>query len=155
MLLGSGPNFIIEPFKATDLVGVLKLVQRSLGEEIPYHFFLQMSTLRPEYCLLAKDPRDNRTLGVIVGTKESGYGGRVLVFAVDPAVQGQGVGRALLRSLQSGMALEQIRQVELEVRADNHRAIDFYQRHGFHVAGVQEKAYKDGSDAFVMMKPLR
>ena len=155
MFASAGPAFTIQPFKATDLVSVLGLVQKSLGEEIPYQFFLQMSTLRPEYCLVAKDPRDGRTLGLIVGTKETGHGGRVLVFAVDPDTQGRGVGRALLGSLQRSMSLEEVRQVELEVRADNRRAIDFYERHGFQVAGLQERAYKDGADAFVMVKALR
>ena len=155
MFGGSGPSFVIQPFRSQDLVSVLKLVQKSLGEEIPYQFFLQMSTLRPEYCLIARDPSDNRVLGLIVGTKESGYEGRVLVFAVDPLAQGRGVGRGLLRSLQLSMAVEQIRQVHLEVRADNSRAIDFYRRHGFEVTGVQERAYRDGQDAYTMAKPLR
>lgn len=155
MLGGSGPSFVIQPFRSQDLVSILKLVQKSLGEEIPYQFFLQMSSLRPEYCLVARDPTDNRVLGLIVGTKESGYEGRVLVFAVDPQAQGRGVGRGLLRSLQSSMAVEEIRQVHLEVRADNSRAIEFYRRHGFEVTGVQERAYRDGQDAYTMAKPLR
>ena len=155
MFGASGPPYVIQPFRPQDLVSVLKLVQRSLGEEIPYQFFLQMSSLRPEYCLIARDPADNRVLGLIVGTKESGYAGRVLVFAVDPQAQGMGVGRGLLRSLQSSMAVEQIRQVHLEVRADNARAIDFYRRQGFEVTGIQERAYRDGADAYTMAKPLR
>lgn len=155
MLGASGPSFVVQTFRAEDLVSVLKLVQRSLGEEIPYQFFLQMSSLRPEYCLIARSPSDNRVLGLIVGTKESGHEGRVLVFAVDPQAQGMGVGRGLLRSLQSSMAVEQIRQVHLEVRADNARAIDFYRRQGFEVTGVQERAYRDGQDAYTMAKPLR
>lgn len=154
MLPAAGPTFTIEPFRPTDLVPVLRLVQRSLGEEVPYHFFLQMSSLRPEYCLVARVPADGRLLGLIVGTKEEAHGGRVLVFAVEPETQGQGVGRALLRSLQQAMTLESVRQVELEVRADNQRAIEFYRRHGFQVTGLQERAYRDGTDAFVMMKPI-
>jgi ribosomal protein S18 acetylase RimI-like enzyme len=155
-LLGSvGPDFVIEPFRPQDLVSVLRLVQRSLGEQIPYTFFLQMSSLRPEYCKVARSLLDGLCLGLIVGTKESGHGGRVLLFAVDPDRQGTGVGRALLRSLQNAMAIEDVRQVELEVRTDNQRAIEFYQRHGFSVAGVQPSAYQDGADAYVMRKPLQ
>ena len=150
-----GPEFVIEPFRPHDLVGALKLAQSSLGEEIPYSFFLQMSTLRPEYCKVARDVATRSLVGIIVGTREPGLGGRVLLFAVDPVSQGQGVGRALLRSLSTEMALENVRQVALEVRADNRRAIDFYVRHGFAVTGLQPGAYKDGSDAYVMTKALR
>lgn len=154
MLGSAGPDFVIEPFRPADLVATLRLVQRSLGQELPYQFFLQMSTLRPEYCKVARDPVNGAVLGLIVGTKESGHGGRVLIFAVEPAAQGRGVGNALLNSLQSAMAVEDVRQVELEVRTDNDRAIEFYRRHGFQVAGLQERAYQDGADAYLMRKPL-
>jgi ribosomal protein S18 acetylase RimI-like enzyme len=154
-LFRAGPEFVIEPFRSTDVVGALKLAQASLGEEIPYSFFLQLSTLRPEFCKVARQPSTRQLLGIIVGTREPALGGRVLLFAVDPVAQGQGVGRALLRSLSTEMALENVRQVALEVRADNRRAIDFYQRHGFAVTGLQAAAYKDGADAYVMTKPLR
>lgn len=155
MFGNGGPSFVIEPFRAPDLVGALRLVQRSLGEEIPYAFFLQMSALKPQYCKVARDPASGDLVGLIVGTKEAGCEGRVLVFAVDPLYQGVGVGRSLLSSLQQDMALEDVRQVSLEVRVDNARAIDFYTRHGFHVTGVESGAYKDGGDAYRMMKPLR
>lgn len=155
MLGHGGPSFVIEPFRAPDLVSVLRLVQRSLGEEIPYTFFLQMSSLKPEYCKVARDPASGGVVGLIVGTKEAGCEGRVLLFAVDPKYQGLGVGRGLLSTLQQDMALEDVRQVSLEVRVDNARAIDFYTRHGFQVTGISEGAYKDGGDAYRMMKPIR
>lgn len=151
----AGPPYAIESFLPQDVVAVLRLVRRSLGEEVPFNFLLQISALKPNYCKVARDIATGDLLGLIVGTKESGHGGRVLLFAVDPQSQGQGVGRGLLRSLQQSMALEDVRQVELEVRADNHRAINFYHRHGFEVTGLQERAYKDGADAYVMAKPLR
>ena len=152
--LFAGPGFVLEPFRPEDLVAVLTLVQRSLGEEIPYAFFLQMSTLRPEYSLVARDPATRTVVGFIVGTKDAGHEGRVLAFAVDPEAQGRGVGHALLARLQRSMLLQDVRQVHLEVRADNHRAIEFYRRHGFNVTGLEEAAYKDGADAYRMMKPL-
>lgn len=155
MLGVAGPPYVIESFRPQDVVSVLRLVRRSLGEEVPFNFLLQISALKPNYCKVARDLGTGDLLGLIVGTKESGHGGRVLLFAVDPEWQGRGVGRTLLRSLQQSMTLEDVRQVELEVRADNHRAIDFYQRHGFEVTGFQEGAYKDGADAYVMAKPLR
>jgi len=153
--LFAGPTCVVEPFGPDDLVAVLKLVQRSLGEEIPYAFFLQMSALKPEYSLVARDPASRAILGFIVGTKQAGFEGRVLVFAVAPEAQGRGVGHALLGRLQTSMAIQDVRQVHLEVRADNHRAIEFYRQHGFHVLGLQERAYKDGGDACLMMKPIR
>lgn len=155
MLGYGGPAFVIEPFRAPDLVGALRLVKRSLGEELPFSFLLQMSELKPQYVKVARDPSTGELVGLIVGTKEAGHEGRVLVFAVDPAFQGLGAGHGLLGSLQQDMALEDVRQVSLEVRTDNERAIAFYTRHGFHVTGLEPGSYKDGSDAFRMMKPLR
>lgn len=154
MLGYGGPSYVIEPFRPQDLVGALRLVKRSMGEEIPFSFLLQMSSLKPQYVKVARDPASGTIVGLIVGTREAGCEGRVLVFAVDPAFQGLGVGNGLLASLQRDMALEDVRQVSLEVRADNARAIDFYTRHGFQVTGLESGAYKDGSDAYRMRKPL-
>jgi ribosomal protein S18 acetylase RimI-like enzyme len=150
-----GTMFVIERFEASDVLAVLRLAQRSLGEELPYTFFLQMSSLRPDYCKVARDPETGGVVGFIVGNKEPGLEGRVLAFAVDPRYQSLGVGRELLGALQREMMFHDVRQVRLEVRADNTRAIDFYQRHGFNVTKLEPRAYKDGVDAFHMMKPLR
>lgn len=82
--------------------------------------------------------------------------GELLNIAVDPARQGRGVGRALLK-----LALDQLRHfaadVFLEVRAGNERAIDLYRRAGFVEAGRRPAYYPAGSgreDALIFVCSL-
>lgn len=41
---------------------------------------------------------------------------------------------------------------KLEVRQDNHHAINLYKRLGYEIKGVKKSFYADGTDAFAMVK---
>jgi ribosomal protein S18 acetylase RimI-like enzyme len=52
-------------------------------------------------------------------------------FAVDPARQGQGIGRAVLQRVCAQLRSEGVRQVTLEVEVDNDAALGLYTSVGF------------------------
>lgn len=56
-----------------------------------------------------------------------------------PGHQGIGVGSALLTALEAGIREAGYAVVELETLAANHRAIGFYERHGFRIVWRAEK----------------
>lgn len=77
----------------------------------------------------------------------------VHTIAVDPAHQGRGVGRTLLRRLLA-RADESGAQVFLEVRTDNEPAIALYRANGFEVVGLRKRYYQpSGADAYTMRRP--
>jgi len=79
----------------------------------------------------------------------------VHTIGVDPAWQGKGVGRALLRALLA-RADEWHAPVYLEVRTDNPTAIGLYEAHGFIRIGVRRRYYwPSGADAYTMARPAR
>ena len=53
---------------------------------------------------------------------------------------------ANLKTIQT----ENIKSIELEVRIDNKKAIDFYEKHGFKIIEKIEKFYQTGEDAYTM-----
>ncbi len=59
-----------------------------------------------------------------------GTTGFVDVLAVDPAHQGRGLGRALLRHAFAGYAAAGLREAQLGVASDNPRAFELYERVG-------------------------
>lgn len=76
-------------------------------------------------------------------------------IAVDPAWQGKGVGRGLLRELLR-RADAAAAPVYLEVRTDNEAAIGLYEAHGFTRIGMRRRYYwPSGADAYTMARPAR
>jgi len=69
----------------------------------------------------------------------------VQVF-VDPAYQGQGIGKKLLQlSIDKAFSNEQTEQIVLSVTSANERAIGLYQRFGFAKYGRLENFFKSGA----------
>ena len=56
---------------------------------------------------------------------------------VTPEYQGNGIGSALLRRMESLLELEGEQRVLLETPADNVRAVRFYERQGYHILALK------------------
>lgn len=146
--------FTIDRFHPRDLVRVMQLATRTLPERYPPEFFLTMSGTQSRHFRVARDSVTGEVLGFLLAAREPGLVANVLMLAVDPGLQGQGIGRALLKDAQRNLALDDVRALRLEVRVDNVRAIRFYRRMGFDVVGLEPGVYRDGADALAMTKPL-
>lgn len=109
--------------------------------------------------------RHNTCLAARVGDRLTGYAvlaalGRdgdrefeVHTIGVDPAHQGRGIGRALLRRMLA-VADAEAAPVVLDVRTDNVPALTLYESHGFEVAGVRPRYYRPSrADAYLMVRP--
>lgn len=84
---------------------------------------------------------------------KQGYG-HIITLDVRPDARRQRLGSLLMQA-----ACERLRQltaflVELEVATNNHGALQFYERHGFHRVKVVEGYYNHSLDAIVMTKRL-
>jgi ribosomal-protein-alanine N-acetyltransferase len=80
--------------------------------------------------------------------------GHIMNLAIDPAYRGKGYGRLLLEH-----GLEHLKGlgadcVELEVRVDNELAIKLYESYGFHIKERLPNYYRDGEDAYLMVRSL-
>ena len=88
----------------------------------------------------------------------SGAGeGHVLNCCVDPASQGRGIGRELMRRLMASAKAYGIATLFLEVRPSNRRAIELYDSLGFESIGLRRGYYPAGEgreDALVMRREL-
>ena len=108
-----------------------------------------------------------RTLVAPAGKLLVGYGGLAVLtgppqaeaeihtIGVDPAFQGRGIGRALLRGLLA-VADDLHATVFLEVRTDNDPARALYESEGFGVVGLRRRYYQpSGADAHTMRREAR
>lgn len=97
--------------------------------------------------------------GSLMGMGPSRYRHRAgVAIALFQAYTGLGIGRAMMEALLAIAREHGIEQVELEVVADNARAIALYKKLGFEVYGTMPRnmKYRDGTyaDVYWMMKRL-
>ncbi len=74
--------------------------------------------------------------GELVGTAMGGYDGHrgwVYYVAVSPQHRRQGIGTALMRGVESRLARLGCPKLNLQVRADNHQVVAFYQKLGYEI----------------------
>ena len=79
----------------------------------------------------------------------------LLNFAVDPPLQGRGIGGFLMDWMLAEAARNGYRRVSLEVRASNESAIALYTSRGFRRVFVRKGYYTDNDeDALIMVCDL-
>lgn len=82
--------------------------------------------------------------------------GDIQTIALDAAARGRGTGRALLTALLDAAAVRGVRNVFLDVRADNAVAQKLYLSEGFREIGTRLNYYAaEGVDAIVMQLDVR
>lgn len=136
----------IEPLRRRDAPRCAELERRLFAGDDPWAARAFVEALAAGYRYLAA--RDDGTLVGYGGIAVLGPEAEVHTLAVDPAQQGRGVGRALLREL---LAQAPGATVFLEVRTDNEPAIALYRSEGFGIVGTRRGYYRpSGADAYTM-----
>ncbi|UCZ57445.1 GNAT family N-acetyltransferase/peptidase C39 family protein [Desulfurispirillum indicum] len=80
---------------------------------------------------------------------------RIYSIAVDPAWRGCGFGERLMQEAESLALSKGCSTLRLEVRTDNSRAIELYERMGYRKFGQYADYYEDHTDALRFQKRLR
>lgn len=151
------PDVVLDALVPADATRCAELEELLFPGDEPWTASAFLEELRAGHTYLAA-----RTGGHLVG-----YGGVAVVGAppgaeaeihtigVDPAYQGRGIGRALLRGLLAAAdALHAT--VFLEVRTDNDPARALYESEGFTVVGLRRRYYRpSGADAHTMRREAR
>jgi ribosomal protein S18 acetylase RimI-like enzyme len=128
------PALTLRPAQPDDVAEVVRILEAAFGWTPPADSVVARAD-RTEQSLVAE--RDGRIVATL-RTVRTETGGAIYGLAVDPPLQGRGIGRDLLtrvcRELRAGGA----EQVTLEVAVDNDRAIELYLSIGF-----EERATED------------
>ncbi len=137
-----------------DLSGMVELENRS--------FEFDLFTRKQYRYLIAKANSTAFVLTVgkvisgsaIVLWRKNSTKAHLYTIAVDPALQGRGLGKRLLEVCLKEARRRGCDRFTLEVRADNKRAIALYKEAGYEITGRVAKYYEDDCDALQMEKQL-
>ncbi len=137
----------IRPLRWWDLERVLT-IERAVFESNawPAESFWAELAREDRYYVVAEDEVVRAYGGLWIAVPDCD----VQTVAVDPKMQGRGIGRVLLDHLVQHARDIGCRRVHLEVRSDNVPAIRLYESRGFARVRLRERYYPDLSDALVM-----
>lgn len=76
----------------------------------------------------------------------------ILTIGVAQEKQGRGYGRLMMEKMLTEAQKLGAQVMTLEVRVNNQRAIALYKDFGFEIVAVRPNYYKDGENAFLMVK---
>ena len=121
----------IRPFRGEDTEPVVDLWRRcglTRPWNDPYRDIERKRAVQPELFLVTE--RD----GVVIATAMAGYDGHrgwVYYVAVEPALQGAGIGRALLDEVERRLLALGCPKVNVQIRGGNEPVAEFYRRLGY------------------------
>jgi ribosomal-protein-alanine N-acetyltransferase len=143
--------FVVRRFRLEDLNRVHEIEKRSFKDPYPLLILLNLYELYPETFLVAE--RDGLVVGYLIA-RPTDRKGHILSLATDPRYRNQGVGRTLIGTIVDFFRRRKAREIWLEVRVSNQRAVRFYKNLGFLEVGKALRYYADGEDAIVLKKGL-
>lgn len=114
------------------------------------HFQAELASERASCVVVEQDGRVAGYLCLTVLLDEA----EILDVAVDPALQGRGIGAQLVQWACDEAIQRGARLLLLEVRATSQPAIALYERFGFQQTGLRKAYYEDNIDAVLMDKKL-
>lgn len=141
---------LLRPMTLADVAEVLKLEQILFPYDAWSEGIFRDELAQPDRYYLVAHDADETIIGY-AGLRAVPPEGDVQTIAVAPDRWGQGVGRALLTALLDEARHRGISAMFLEVRSDNPRARDLYQKFGFEEVGVRA-GYYVGADAIIMRR---
>ncbi len=144
--------FVVERAQGEDALRLARLAHDSLRERFDERWWTQQLALGD--CFVARDRLDGDVLGFAVAHKEDACEAELSALAVQSMQRGRGVGEALLKTVQTDLRRSGAFRIHLDVRADDVRAREFYQRHGYVTEGLRDDAYADGASALRMSRPI-
>lgn len=144
---------MVEIFNLTkeDINAVVELEEKYLLETIGYEMLANELHNKYAHFFVAKN--DDEVIGYIGGwiidtTCD------MINFVVKEEYQRMGIGTKLYLTLENKTKELGANEILLEVRINNVKAQNFYEKHGFKQIFVRTKYYKNGEDALILRKEL-
>ena len=146
-------EFMIRKFQATDMFSTIRIASETLTEQYTPSLFNYFYETFPELFLIAE--KHHKIIGFITGIQLTEEITRIVMLSILPTYQRQHIATELLNELLHILIEKNVKQISLEVKTDNKKAISFYKKHGFTIIDTIEKFYQNGENAFMMTRLLQ
>jgi ribosomal-protein-alanine N-acetyltransferase len=158
-------EFFIRRCSSKDLDGVIAVNESELPEDYPYFFYKSILDHYPNSFLVAAKKNDpQKIIGYIMWRIEKSPSlsnlkfdkkGHLVSIAVSEKYRRLKIATKLLKRSMPAIKKHNISEYVLEVRISNYSAIELYKKLGFKIEKIKEKYYRDGENAYYMVKKAR
>lgn len=150
------PNLHVSMALASDATDIAAMSRRLIEHGLPW-------TWQPERVARAITARHTNVAVVREGEELVGFGimeyldddAHLVLFAVHPDRQRQGIGSTILQWLEASAQVAGAQRIRLESRRDNVAARSFYNEHGYHEVAIRPQMYSGVLDGIRLEKWLR
>ena len=141
---------MIRKYNESDILDIIKLEEKLLNTSLGYNILHDRLDDDNFLIYVYED------LGIngYISSYFDGYTLEILNFCIALDYQRKGIGTMLLDEVISKTIDAGLKNIVLEVRSSNEKAINFYTKNGFKIINVR-KGYYGGEDAFLMEKIIR
>ncbi len=129
--------FRVEEIQETDLKAVIRLAWKTLPAPLSAPFLMNVARRESGHFRVVREAETGTVRGFVVAASLPVADERVLLLAIDPEFQHQGLRRALLRQLQETRKKEGERAVAVDVPRLDDDTMTFFHREGYVVVGVE------------------
>jgi len=134
------------------MFSVIKLASDTLTERYNPSLFNYFYETFPRGFIVAE--MAHKIIGFLIGVKINPEKAKILMLSVSESYRKQNIGSKLLIRFIKEMKIEKVRNLELEVRTDNKKAIEFYNKHGFNIKQKINDFYQNRESAYTMEKEI-
>jgi ribosomal protein S18 acetylase RimI-like enzyme len=133
-------RYNVEPVQGDDLRAVMRLAWKHRSPPLPGIFFEEAARNEGDYFRVVRDASTNAVVGFILTARLPLQERNMLLLVVQPELVGIGLRRALLRTVQAALKRDGEQRMVVEVPITETDSIQFYQREGFQVIGIEPTA---------------
>ena len=145
-------DHVVRRIEPHEIKKAMEISQRSLSERYSKELLIEIYQSWPDGFLVYSS--GDRIYGFIAGRRVTQSEARILMLATEEEFRSLGIGGEIIENFIQACQIYGFMTIRLEVRTDNKRGIEFYQKHGFLVTSILRNYYSDGSEAYVMWKQL-
>jgi [ribosomal protein S18]-alanine N-acetyltransferase len=151
------PDLRIRPVEAAHVADLIRIGEETnLSRWTAQNYLDEMKN--PSAIMLRLVAEDNSTIGFVVGRTviggeaETQLDAEIYNIAIDRERQGNGFGQVLFDEFLRVCSGQQVRNIWLEVRESNQKAITFYGKNGFTQVQTRNNFYTDPREAALLMR---
>ena len=141
---------ILRKIKKEDILQIVDLETKFLGETIGEELLLESIQTPHLYFYVIEKEKVFGYIGACILAVQT----EILNFVIDENHQRNGLGQMLFDKVIEDSKKNNSESIVLEVKVNNQKGINFYEKNNFKVINIRKNYYADGTDAYLMLKEL-